>query len=325
MTSPPFWYSNAPLARMLSYALAPLEPVARRTTARRLQKPSWRAPVPVICCGNASVGGTGKTPLCLDLAVRLQARGMNTHILTRGYRGTARGVSRVDRAVHNAWDVGDEALLLAQAAPTWAGANRANTAQAAIAAGAQILIMDDGLQNATLQKTCSLLVIDGGAGFGNGHLLPAGPLREPVASAAGRCRAAVMIGHDATGAAAMLPPSLPIMRAHLAPSTDMTGMAGKDVVAFAGIGRPSKFFASLEAAGLNVRERIAFPDHYIYRASDLRKLHRLAGAATAQLVTTSKDYARLAPTAAEGITPLNVTITWEDEAGLEDLLTEAIA
>jgi tetraacyldisaccharide 4'-kinase len=300
--------------------LSPFGIVTRAATARRLRNAGWRAPVPVICCGNATVGGTGKTPLCLDLAARLQARGIAVHILTRGYRGTAQGVTRVDNARHDASHVGDEALLLARAAPTWAGANRAETARQAVAAGAQALIMDDGLQNATLQKTCALLVIDGGAGFGNNHLLPAGPLREPVAIAAARCRAAIMIGNDTTGAASILPPALPVLCARLVPSPDMLAMNGRDVVAFAGIGRPAKFFASLEQAGLNLRQCIRYPDHYAYSEKDLRKLQRIANACSAQLVTTTKDYVRLAQAAAGSIMPLSVAIKWDNEAGLEALL-----
>src|SRR5271165_2755107 len=170
MTQPNFWQTGG----LLSDSLAPFGAITAALTARRVARPGWHAPVPVICVGNAVVGGAGKTPVVLDLAARLSARGVAVHCLTRGYGGAARGAARVDSARHTAADVGDEALLLAARAPTWAGADRAATARAAVAEGAQALLMDDGLQNPSLEKTASLLVIDGGAGFGNGRLLPAG-------------------------------------------------------------------------------------------------------------------------------------------------------
>ena len=202
--------------------LAPLGAVVAAVTARRIARPGWRAPVPVICCGNVTVGGAGKTTLALDLAGRLCARGVAVHVLLRGYGGAVRGVhrgSRVGRIASRraipASLVGDEALLLAAVAPTWVGADRAASARAAVAAGAEALLLDDGLQNPTLTKDLSLLVVDGASGFGNGRVLPAGPLREPVAAGAARCQAAVLIGADATGAAAHLPAGLPVLRARL--------------------------------------------------------------------------------------------------------------
>ena len=186
-TAPSFWSHDGPLAR----ALSPLSAIGSALTAARVARPGWQAPVPVVCCGNVTVGGAGKTTLVLDLAQRLSGR--DVHILLRGYGGASRGVHRVapDDPVSL---VGDEALLLAQVAPTWTSADRAASARAAIGAGAKILLMDDGLQNPTLTKTGSILVIDGRTGFGNGRVLPAGPLREPVAAAAARCQAAVLIG-----------------------------------------------------------------------------------------------------------------------------------
>src|SRR3954470_20366902 len=208
--APSFWFHDGLPARLLS----PLSVIGAAMTARRVARPGWHAPVPVICCGNVTVGGAGKTTLALDLARRLADRGHAVHVLLRGYGGESRGVHRVapdDPAAR----VGDEALLLAAAAPTWIGGDRAASARAAIEAGAQVLLMDDGLQNSTLAKDFSFLVIDGRTGFGNGRVLPAGPLREPAAAAAARCQAAVLIGADATGALARLPPHLPVLRTDL--------------------------------------------------------------------------------------------------------------
>lgn len=282
--APAFWARDGGLARLLS----PLEPLTRALTARRVARGGWRAEVPVICCGNVTVGGAGKTTLALDLAARLTAMGVAVHVLLRGYGGAAKGVRRVGPG-DDAALVGDEALLLAQVAPTWTGADRAASARAAIAAGARVLLMDDGLQNPTLEKDLSLLVIDGAVGFGNGRLLPAGPLREPVAAAAARSEAAVLIGADATGALARLPPGLAVWRAELVQDASIAALAGQRVLAFAGIGRPGKFFEPLAAAGAVVVERVAFPDHHPYSVAEQRALLEKAEALDAVPVTTPKD------------------------------------
>src|SRR5690606_16410309 len=174
---------------------------------------------PVLCCGNATAGGAGKTTVALDLGQRLADRGIAAHFLLRGYGGRVKGPLVVGPG-HDSRDVGDEALLLAAAGPTVVSADRAAGARLAIEKGAQAIVMDDGLQNPTLEKDLSLLVIDGTYGFGNGRVIPSGPLREPVANAAARCRAAVLIGEDETGALAALPPSLPVLRARLVPGPE---------------------------------------------------------------------------------------------------------
>ncbi len=317
---PEFWRSGGIAATLL----APFGQITRHLTERRIASPGWHAPVPVICCGNATVGGTGKTPVCIDILARLLARGIDAHVLTRGYGGAAGQVTRVNPTAHGSANVGDEAMLLASLVPTWVAADRAAAARAAIRDGAQALVMDDGLQNPSLVKTCSLLVIDGAVGFGNGHLLPAGPLREPVESAARRCRAAIMIGPDASSVAAMLPANLSILHASLIPAPEMSARAGKNVVAFAGIGRPEKFFASLELAGVQICARAAFADHHVYRRAELARLRHLASCAHAELVTTWKDFMRLPLPDREGIAALGVTVAWQDPAALEALLTEAV-
>jgi tetraacyldisaccharide 4'-kinase len=316
MKPPGFWHTGGPLAA----ALAPLGIITRIATARRVAQPGYRAPVPVICCGNASVGGAGKTPLCLDILARLRAAGLNAHALTRGHGGTLPGPVRVDPQRHTAAEVGDEALLLAQAAPCWAGANRAASARAALEAGAQLLVMDDGLQNPSLVKTCSLLTIDGGAGFGNNRLLPAGPLREPVAAAARRCAAAVLIGPDAHNAAALLPPGLPVLHATLVPGPDMLSLSGQRAYAFAGIGRPGKFFATLEQAGIVLAGAETFADHHPYYPAELAALRQRAATLNAVLVTTTKDHARLPPAERAGVRPLAAALQWEDPGVIEALL-----
>ena len=301
--------------------LAPLSSLTAGITARRVARPGWRAPVPVICCGNATVGGAGKTTLALDLVRRLAARGIAVHCLTRGYGGRVGTVLRVEPGVHPASHVGDEPLLLAAVAPTWVGRDRAAAACAAVAAGAAALVMDDGLQNPGLAKDLAFLVVDGAAGFGNGRLLPAGPLREPVAAAAARCRAAVLIGEDRAGALAKLPPGLPVLRVALVAEE---GFAGQRVLAFAGIGRPGKLAETLAAAGAEVAGLRPFPDHHAYAPAELEGVLAEAAALGAEPVTTPKDAVRLPPGYRKRVRVSSVRLVWRDEETLERLLREIV-
>jgi tetraacyldisaccharide 4'-kinase len=298
----------------MAWLLSPLSAIGAAITARRVARPGWRAPVPVICCGNVTVGGAGKTSLVLDLALRLKARGRTVHILLRGYGGRSRGTHRVTPA-DTAAEVGDEALLLAAVAPTWTGADRAASARAAVAAGATVLLMDDGLQNPSLHKDLSLLVVDGATGFGNGRVLPAGPLREPVAVGAARCQAAVVIG-----AAMLLPVPLPVLRATLVQGPEIAGLRGKRVLAFAGIAYPNKFFAPLTAAGIEVVRRLPFPDHHPYSRRELDELLAEADRLNAIPVTTPKDAVRLPVEIRDRVQVVGVGLAWDEEAVLSTLL-----
>lgn len=315
MKAPRFWTDGGWPAVLL----APVSSLTAVLTARRVARPGWQAPVPVFCCGNATVGGSGKTTLALDLIARLRAFGTAPHALLRGYGGAARGPLQVDLARHDAALVGDEALLLAAVAPTWVSADRAAGARAAVVAGAGAIVMDDGLQNPGLVKTCSLLVIDGGFGFGNGRLLPAGPLREPVASACRRVQAAVLIDADRRGALEQLPAGLPVLRARLVPQLDHLDRSAR-YFAFAGIGRPEKFFAGLRAAGLTLVGARAFADHHAYSEAERAELRRVARAADAVLLTTPKDRARLPEEERADIAVGDVGLAWEEPALIDALL-----
>jgi tetraacyldisaccharide 4'-kinase len=302
-------------------AQAVLEPLAWANAAagaarRALARP-WRAGVPVLCVGNVVAGGAGKTPVALSLARRLCANGARPFLLSRGYGGTAAGPLIVDPARHGAAEVGDEALLLAQAAPTIVARDRVLGARAAIAAGAAFIVMDDGFQNPSLEKDLSLLVIDGAYGFGNGSLIPAGPLRESVASALARADAVVLMGGDEAGVAPRLHGKR-VLAADLAPVAG-TLPAGP-LVAFAGIGRPDKFFRTLAAAGGRIAARHAFPDHHPYAESELQRLAGEARELGARLVTTAKDAARLTPAWRARVAVLEVEVRWRDEATLDALL-----
>ena len=322
MRPPAFWQD--PAARLLPSLLSPLGWITAQATSRRLRRPGWRASVPVICCGNLGVGGAGKTTLALDLLRRLRARGIDAHALTRGYGGSARGVLRVDPSRHDASLAGDEALLLAACAPTWISADRAASARAAIAHGAQGLVMDDGMQNPGLVQDRTLLVIDGESGFGNGHLLPAGPLRESIGSGSARAHTAILIGTDRHGALDRLPERLPVLRASLVMAPEAYALRGRKLAAFAGIGRPDKFFEALDAIGLDLVRRTGFPDHHDYSAAQLRHLSSDADARRAILVTTPKDAVRLPIAFRRKVIVLEVGLHWDDAGMIDDLLDEAL-
>ncbi len=315
MQAPRFWQHDGVLARLL----APLSRPVADLTARRMAHPGWRAPVPVVCCGNVGVGGAGKTTLALDLGQRLVRRGARVAFLTRGYGGRAQAATRVSPG-HGAGDVGDEALLLAAVAPTFVGADRAASARAAVQAGATVLVMDDGLQNPGLEKDLCLLVVDGVAGFGNGRVLPAGPLREPVAACAARCDAAVVIGQEHPAIRPQLPAGLPVLRATLRP--EAPALAGRRVLAFAGIGRPSKFFTTLAEAGAEIAGRRSFPDHHVYHPAELRRLRHRAAKLGAVLATTPKDAVRLPSGWREEVQVAGVSLQWSDDTQIERMLGE---
>lgn len=315
LPAPEFW-SRPGLASDLLQPLAWGHAAAG--AARHVLARPWHAPVPVICIGNLVAGGAGKTPVALSLAKWFAARGIMPHLLSRGYGGRLAGPLAVDPARHAATDVGDEPLLLAAAAPCWVARDRVAGAQAAIAADAGLLLLDDGFQNPALAKDLSILVIDGGYGFGNGRVLPAGPLREPVGRGLARATTVVLLGDDETGVVARLG-GKPVLRARLVAS-DAADLAGRPVVAFAGIGRPAKFFATLEALGAHLVARHGFPDHHRFGEAELNALRDEAMAAGAELMTTEKDAVRLPPEWRGRLRVLKVAVGWEDAAALAALL-----
>jgi tetraacyldisaccharide 4'-kinase len=286
---------------------------------RRLARPA-RAGVPVLCVGNLVAGGAGKTTVALALAAELIARGRRPHLLCRGYRGRLRGPVRVDPARHDAAAVGDEALLLAGVAPTWCSHDRVAGARAAVAAGADLLIMDDGLQNPWLHQDLAFLVVDGGFGFGNRRLLPAGPLREPLAAGFARATAIVQLGDDEVGLDALLPRRPTRLFARLRAGPDAPDLRGRRVVAFAGIGRPEKFFRSLAEAGAVLLARHAFADHHRYGRREVRALLAEAAATDALCITTAKDHVRLPADLRAPITIMPVSVSWREPEMLAELL-----
>lgn len=323
MKAPEFWQTGrGPWPRLL----APLGYLfGALGHAQRKRIFPTKAAVPVICIGNLTAGGTGKTPVALALAAHLKTLGHHPHFFTRGYGGTLTGPIQVDPAHHSARDVGDEALLLAAAAPTWVTRNRPMGAKAAIAAGADYLILDDGFQDARLVKDIALIVIDGAAGFGNGRLIPAGPLRETVADGLSRAQAAIIVGTDAAGirqTIADLQPNLPVLTAQLQPSPEAAGLKGARVLGFAGIGRPEKFAETLKALSCEIADFIGFADHHPYKADDQKMLQDRARALNAQLVTTAKDAVRLSTAMRDQVTVVEVTAVFDDAAAPGKLIAE---
>lgn len=318
MKTPQFWDHNGIAAALLSPAAWAYRGATRIRNA--FAATPWRAPVPVVCIGNLVVGGAGKTPVAIDIARRLLRRGVDAHVLSRGYGGSAQGPLRVDPAIHSAVLTGDEPLLLANVAPTWVSADRPAGGRAAIDAEARALIMDDGFQNPSLAKDLSLLVVDGGYGLGNGRVFPAGPLRESVSSALSRTGAVVIVGEDKTGVAARLGDRCDIIRADLVAGPKGQALRGRAVVAFAGIGRPQKFFTTLRELGCEIVESQAFADHHPYTDAELARLREAAARISAMLVTTEKDWVRIKPSARHGIVCLPVAIRWLDEAAVDSRL-----
>ncbi len=317
MKAPDFWQTRGAVSTLL----APLgELYALGGLLRRKLATPVRVSVPVICVGNLVAGGTGKTPVALALVDILQKNGKKPHFLTRGYGGRERGPLQVSLAEHTADQVGDEALLLARAAPCWVARDRAEGARAAIRHGADILIMDDGFQNPSLVKDLSLLVVDGETGFGNGRLIPAGPLRETVEQGIRRADGVVVMGEDRTGIATHLG-KLPILRASLAAEVSAyEKFFGRSVIAFAGIGRPEKFFAMLRAHGVMLSETKAFADHHPYQKGDILPLLERAEQQNAMVVTTEKDKVRLPVSVRSRIHSIAVSVLWEDPSAVQTLL-----
>lgn len=308
MSAPRFWYAGGPA----SVALAPLGGLWAAGAALRAAfgRPA-RAPVPVVCVGNLVIGGAGKTPVAISLAHRLPG----AHFLSRGHGGNAVGPVQVDPERHDHRQVGDEPLLLARVAPCWVARDRVAGARVAAQHGATCVIMDDGYQDPSLAKDISLLVVDGHVGFGSGRCVPAGPLREPVGRGLMRAQAVVLLGKDRTGVARRLG-ELPVLRGRLEAESEAGALDGHRVLAFAGIGRPGKFFHTLEACGAKLVERRAFPDHHAYTPVEIGRLINDAEAQSAALMTTSKDYVRLPPHLRDRVSVLRVTVTWDDEAAL---------
>ena len=322
--APRFWSVPGSLAGVL---LSPLGALIGAVTVHRMGQPGEAIGLPVICIGNPTVGGTGKTPTAIALLNALTARGARPFALLRGHGGREAGPLRVNLDRHGPADVGDEALLLARHAPTIVSRDRPAGARLALAEGATHVVMDDGFQNPSLVKDASLLLVDAAAGIGNGHVLPAGPLRAPLKPQLARADAVLVVGEGIAGLQAARDAGAPtIETGHLVPvARDAQALKGKRVLAFAGIGRPDKFFATLAAAGADVVARQAFPDHHPYGVDEITALVLKARVAGLTPVTTQKDAVRLSgPTFAQ-IRPDIATLGVEMVPAAANLFDDLVA
>jgi len=325
MKPPRFWLNPPQRPGWQARLLAPLGALYAFATRRRLAQPGWQAAVPVICVGNLNAGGTGKTPVVIALAQMLAAQGWPVQVVSRGYGGSLRGPVQVDERRHTAAQVGDEPLLIAAFVPVWVAQDRAAGVRAAQKAGAGIVLMDDGLQNPSVIKTRAIVVVDAVAGFGNGRCLPAGPLREPVAVGLKRADLVLVIGprdardHFAAQWAQALT-GKPVLGAALTPLETGMQWQGLRALAFAGIGRPQKFFDTLEALGVVLAGTKALDDHQPLSTALLTRLEHEARALGAQLVTTEKDAVRLPRAMRAKVLTLPVRLSMEDPEALLEVL-----
>ncbi len=326
MRAPGFWWRAPPCA--LAWLLQPLGALYGAITLKRMRRPGARAGIPVICVGNFVAGGAGKTPTTLALAERLAALGESPFALTRGYGGKLAGPVQVDPAHHGASDVGDEPLLLAARLPTVVARERPAGAALAREAGASLVLMDDGLQNPSLNKDLRLAVVDGAVGVGNGLCLPAGPLRAPLSGQLGQVDALVIIGEGTAGdhvAAQALATGKRVLRAKLAPPLGIqAALSGLPVLAVSGIGRPEKFAVTLRAAGARLVGERAYGDHHAYSAADVAALIDEAKAKACRIAVTEKDLVKLEPlwpaAERERLICVPIMLAFDDEEALDTLL-----
>jgi tetraacyldisaccharide 4'-kinase len=328
MREPAFWWKQGS-----GTLLVPLAGLYGAAAAWRMHADGQRAGVPVVCLGNLTVGGAGKTPGAIAVARLLLAARQRPFFLTRGYGGRLRGPVRVDPAAHGSADVGDEPLLLARLAPTIVARDRAAGAAMAKSGGATVIVMDDGFQNPSLIKDLAILVVDGRRGLGNGRMIPAGPLRAPLNMQMARAQALIVVG-PTDGAGTLFEVAhrykVTLFHGRLEPERSaLAALGAHKVLAFAGIGSPEKFFATLADAGVEVAERVSFPDHHRYTAKEAQTLLRRAQAANLVLLTTEKDLARLAGEShlaalAAHASALPVRLAIEEHDAFRDMIVKAV-
>jgi tetraacyldisaccharide 4'-kinase len=315
MQQPSFWKNKS----LLSFLFLPLSFIYYAITLIRnvIAKP-LRPKIPVICIGNATVGGAGKTPTAIAIAQLLIDMKKKPVFLSRGYNGSLNVTTFVNPDIHTAKECGDEPLLLCKVAPTIISKKRQSGAKLAMERGFDVIIMDDGLQNPSLEKTLSLLVIDGTFGIGNGFIMPAGPLRESLKSALKKTESVIFIGEDKTFLIPRFLKNENIIKATIK-AKDNKAPSGK-YVAFSGLGNNDKFFKTLDDNGYNVVQKIPYDDHYQYTKKDIDDLNNLATSWKAKLITTEKDFSRLSDEQQSGIETLPISIEFANEKEIKDIL-----
>jgi len=331
MREPAFWHRPS---SWKAHLLRPLAALYGAIAASRLRRQGVQARVPVLCVGNYHGGGAGKTPTVLALTKVLRELGETPVVLSRGYGGRLRGPVMVQPSRHGAADVGDEPLMLASHVPVAVARDRVDGVALATSQGASVILMDDGFQNPAIAKDASLIVIDSDRGIGNGYVIPAGPLRAPLAPQLERTDALIVVGRGTASRTIAeriaAQPDKPVLSAQIAPDPACVArLAGQRVLAFAGIGDPGRFFRTLRAAGIDVVRERTFPDHHPFSTADVDTLIADAKREGLTLVTTEKDLARLRqrgelPAWADQIVPLQVTLEFEDVARLRKFLADRL-
>jgi tetraacyldisaccharide 4'-kinase len=330
MREPGFWHGPASLN---SHLLKPLAALYGAVAAKRLRHKGLNAGIPVLCVGNYNVGGAGKTPTVLAMAKLLCELGETPIVLSRGYGGELRGPVRVDPVRHTASDVGDEPLMLAGHLPVVVSRKRADGVPLARSQGATVILMDDGFQSPAIVKDASLIVIDSERGIGNGQVFPAGPLRAPLRPQLARTDALIIVGNGNAAqsvAAEIAAQGKPVLSAHLKPDeVQVAQLRGRRVLAFAGIGDPTRFFNTLRASGIEVAGQRAFADHHVYSQAEIESLIAEARGDALTLVTTEKDLARLRhggslPDWAKQIVAFAVTLEFDDAAALRKFVADRL-
>ncbi|MCA0041942.1 tetraacyldisaccharide 4'-kinase [Celeribacter litoreus] len=326
MKQPIFWSNPADAPGWQAHLLAPLSKLYASATARRLKQDGYKASVPVICVGNINAGGTGKTPTTIALVQYLIARGKNPHVVSRGYGGSLEGPVRVDERTHSAEEVGDEPLLMAAFTPVWVAKARDEGVKEAEKNGADVVILDDGMQNPSVQKDLTLVVVDAHRGFGNGRVLPGGPLRESVTTGLKRGDVLISIGSPEaqerfeTNWAGLV--SIPRVKAALEPLQTGIDWDGMEALAFAGIGHPEKFFQTLRELGVTLLRAEALKDHQPLSTPLMKRLEVEALALSAQMVTTEKDAVRLPRAFRTHVITLPVRLSVEDWSPIDHHLSQ---
>lgn len=321
MRTPIFWYQEETFKDwLIPQLLTPASWIYGMLSKEFSKRTNpYNPPIPVVCVGNLVAGGAGKTPTVIHLAKLLQSMGKNPHVISRGYGGITRTSTKVDITKHTAYHVGDEPFMIAKNnIICWVGSNRRLSAHEAYKGGADIILMDDGHQNYDLIKDLSIIVVDGLVGFGNGKIIPAGPLRENINEGLARADVIILIGDDLTGIEASYA-NKKIFKADFEPTEN--AIDGQRIFGFAGMGRPEKFMRTMYLMGAEIAGFHTFPDHYPYKKIDLEEILKVAKRLNAKAVTTRKDFMRIPPEYHLDITPIDVTLEIEDEDGIKEILS----
>ena len=291
MKTPKFWYSQKSI---ISVLLKPLTYIWILGSKLRCKKPYIFKGIKIIKVGNVVIGGSGKTPTVIALINKLSNSNMIVHIISKGYKGSIKESTQVNTNIHSYKEVGDEAIILSKIAPTWIGKNRVESIKNAQMKGANIVILDDGIQDSSIKGDLNILVFNGSQGIGNGKIIPAGPLREKLSESIIKCNFSIIIDEDKNNLTSILNKYIPLVKAEIKIESEyLNNFKNKDVVAFCGIGYPNKFFETLEKIGCNIKYKKSFPDHHQYKNKEIIQLLNDSIKYNSLLITTEKDHIKI--------------------------------